>query len=141
VSCHLGLMKPITWGVRGRCGMHRMSVVVTFHRHIIISCSCSFLHGEDNEGFSVIVFLTSHGLDAGSRSQDSCGKCLRKRMISATYIVDIHSYGWRYLKDLHAFHPLTRLLNNPQPIPFAHASLRLSDTRMGHLFLALPWSF
>ncbi len=58
-----------------------MSVVVTFHRHIIISCSCSFLHGEDNEGFSVIVFLTSRGLDAGPRSQDSCGKCLRKRMI------------------------------------------------------------
>ncbi len=56
-------------------------VVVTFHRHIIISCSCSFLHGEDNEGFSVIVFLTSRGLDAGPRSQDSCGKCLRKRMI------------------------------------------------------------
>ncbi len=87
------------------------------------------------------LFLTSHGLDAGSRSQDSCGKCLRKRMISATYIADIHSYSWRYLKDLHAFHPPTRLLNNPQPVPFAHASLRLSDTRTGHLFLALPWSF
>ncbi len=59
-------------------------------------------------------------------------------MISATYIADIHSYGWRYLKDLHAFHPLTRLLNNPQPVPFALMPVSDSptDTRLGHLFLS-----
>lgn len=41
---------------------------VTFHRHIIISCSCSFLHGNDNEGFQPLcswppmVLMPDHGL-------------------------------------------------------------------------------